>query len=79
MIEITKRAKREKPVGPGVEVHASDRVYITDANPSTLRLRDGKVRGKAARRADKKRRQLERELAARRAPKPSVLTVLEPL
>jgi len=47
-------AKRK--LEPGMHVEASDRVYVTDKNPSTLRRRDPKVRGKAARRADKKAR-----------------------
>jgi hypothetical protein len=53
------------PLRPGMHIDASDRTYITDTNPGTLRLLGGKVRGKAARRADKTRRRLERERQAR--------------
>lgn len=61
MIDSRQRSRpKERPVGPGELVHASDRQYVTDKNPSTLRLATPKVRGKKARAADKLRRRQAR-------------------
>ena len=58
--------REEKPVGPGVTLDASDRQYVTDKVPSTLRRAVPKVRGKAARAADKRQRQEARRAAEKR-------------
>ena len=56
---------RQMKPGGRVVAESDGRAYRMQANVGTLRREVTKVKGKAARRADKKRRRLERERATR--------------